>query len=444
MTHSETKRIRLLVVSQYYYPEQFRINDMCAEWVKRGYDVTVITGIPNYPQGKFYKGYGWLSKRNETHSGVSIIRLPIISRGTSKFRLALNYLSFVASGFLWQVLTKQHADLVFSFEVSPMSQVLPAVWFAKRRNIPCMVYVQDLWPENLQEVMGVRTGPVVNLVTKMTDYIYRQCQLILVTSNSFKIAIEDKGVTPEKVMFWPQYAEDFYKPSELVSPLVPPDERFTIAFTGNIGTSQGLEILPKTATLLKAKSVHIRFLLVGDGRGMPALKESIADEKVEEYFSFIPPQPPQDIPAVLAAVDAAFISFADNPLFSMTIPAKLQSYMACGMPIIASAGGETMEIVQISGCGYVSPPADAVSLGGIIQKLIGLSSFDREKLGINALEYSKKHFNKRLLMDKMDTLLNYYSSNITDEHALTSYKESTPESEPYEMEPMNSNENFGE
>ena len=170
------KRPSLLVVSQYYYPEQFRINDMCEEWVKRGYDVTVVTGIPNYPQGKFFDGYGWFKRRKEVYNGVKIVRLPIISRDTSKIRLGLNYLSFMISGFIWKVFTKQQADLVFSFEVSPMSQVLPVVWFAKRRKIPCIAYIQDLWPENFIEMTGIKSGPIIRVIDRMTDYIYKNCK----------------------------------------------------------------------------------------------------------------------------------------------------------------------------------------------------------------------------------------------------------------------------
>lgn len=405
MTKPLRKPIRLLVVSQYFYPEQFRINDMCKEWVKRGYDVTVVTGIPNYPQGRFYTGYGWNKKRKDTYHGARIIRLPIVSRGNSKIRLGLNYLSFVVSGFFWQLFTKHKADIVFSFEVSPMSQVLPAIWFANHRHIPCMVYIQDLWPESFQEMTGVNRGPLIPMIMRMTNYIYRKCQLILVASNSFKKAIEDRGVPSNKVVFWPQYAEDFYRPTQMVSPLVPADERFTIAFTGNIGTAQGLEILPRTASLLKAKDIRVRFILVGDGRGMTALKKSIADEKVEEYFTFISQQPPLEIPAILAGADAAFLSFADNPLFSMTIPAKLQSYMACGMPILATACGETEKIIKESGCGLVSPTGDSVSLAQSVLELIGLSSTHKNVLKTNGLNFASEHFNKNMLMNRMDSLL---------------------------------------
>lgn len=405
MTQATRKPIKMLVVSQYYYPEQFRINDMCAEWVRRGYDVTVVTGIPNYPQGKFYQGYGWFKKRRETHEGVKIIRLPIVSRGTTKARLGLNYISFVISGFFWKVFTRQKADIVFSFEVSPMTQVLPAVWFAKRRKVPCMVYVQDLWPENFQEMTGIQDGFIVKLITRMTNYIYQQCKLILVTSNSFKKAVENRGVPAEKVVFWPQYAEDFYKPSKTESSLVPPDDRFTIAYTGNIGTAQGLELLPKAASLLKEKGQQVRFLLVGDGRGMSALKRAVEENGVEEYFHFVPQQPQYEIPGILAGADAAFISFADKPLFSMTIPAKLQTYMACGMVIVAVASGETERIIAEARCGLCCPPNDSEGLAAIIQQVMGTSSVQREAFAKNGILYNAKRFGKELLLDLLDQII---------------------------------------
>ena len=405
MTQTSRKSIKLLVVSQYYYPEQFRINDMCAEWVKRGYDVTVVTGIPNYPQGRFYSGYGWINNRKETHDGVKIIRLPIISRGTSKIRLGLNYLSFVVSGYFWKVFTRQKADIVFSFEVSPMTQVLPAVWFANRRKISCIVYVQDLWPDNFQETTGIKDGLLVRLITRITNYIYHQCKLILVTSNSFKKAVENRGVPGEKVVFWPQYAEDFNKPSATVSPLVPLDNRFTIAYTGNIGTAQWLEILPKVALLLRGKGAQVRFLLVGDGRGMPALKDAIMQLDVEDYFHFISQQPPQTIPSILAGADAAFISFVNKPLFQMTIPAKLQSYMACGMPIIAAAGGETRQVIEEAKCGWCCNSGDTEGLANIIVDFMEHPKNEKEEMKANAIDYSEVHYNRKSLMDRMDAYL---------------------------------------
>ncbi len=401
---SSSKKPSLLVVSQYYYPEQFRINDMCEEWVKRGYDVTVITGIPNYPQGKYFDGYGWFKRRKEIHNGVEIIRLPIISRGTSKIRLGFNYISFVISGLIWKTFTKQQANLVFSFEVSPMTQVLPAVWFAKRRNIPCIAYIQDLWPENFIELTGIKCGPIIYMISKMTDYIYNACSRILVTSNSFKKVIENRGIDAEKVHYWPQYAEDFYKPSQTISPIVKKDESFTLVFTGNIGFAQGLEILPEVAKKLLMQNKKIRFLMVGDGRALPQIKEAVTQKGVETSFQFIPRQQPEDIPAILAVADAAFVSFASNALFSMTIPAKLQSYMACGVPIIAAADGETCRIVTTAACGLCCPAGDAEALTKTIGDMMALSNTSRRKMGENAVAFSTSNFNKTHLLDMLDCL----------------------------------------
>ena len=181
----------ILVVSQYFYPEDFRINDICEEWIKRGYEVTVITGMPNYPKGKFFEGYGWFRKRRESYKGIHIIRLPILPRGRNALMLLLNYISFVVSGFFWKLFTKAKADKVFIFEVSPMSQALVGVWYAKRRNIPCFIYVQDLWPENVEIVTGIHNRYVIRKIDRMVDYIYRNCAKIFATSQSFVQRIED-------------------------------------------------------------------------------------------------------------------------------------------------------------------------------------------------------------------------------------------------------------
>lgn len=154
----------ILVLSQYFYPEQFRINDMCNEWVKRGYKVTVLTGIPNYPYGKFYKGYGYTKKRHEQWNGMEIIRIPLIPRGKTAIGLILNYLSFVCSGFFWKTFTKVKADCIFMYEVSPMTQTLIGVWYAKKQKIPCFLYVQDLWPENVEIVTGIKNKTILNAI----------------------------------------------------------------------------------------------------------------------------------------------------------------------------------------------------------------------------------------------------------------------------------------
>ena len=199
----------ILVISQYFYPEPFRINDICQEWVKRGYKVTVITGIPNYPQGKFYDGYGFTKKRKEIWNGIDVIRIPLIPRGHNSIGLMLNYLSFVVSGAFWKTFTRIKADYVFSFEVSPMTQVLIGCWYAKKHKVPHYVYVQDLWPENVQSVIGINNSLVIKPIDKMVDYIYSHSDEIFATSPSFVETICNRKVKVDrkKVQYWPQYAE---------------------------------------------------------------------------------------------------------------------------------------------------------------------------------------------------------------------------------------------
>ena len=365
----------ILVISQYFYPEQFRINDICTEWVKRGYKVTVITGIPNYPAGSFYKGYGLFRKRKETYNGIEIIRLPIIPRGQSPLMLAFNYLSFVVSGFFWKVFTCIKADYVFIYEVSPMTQALLGIWYAKRHKLPCYLYVQDLWPENVEILAGITNKFIIGSINRMVNYIYRKSTKIFCTSNSFVQSISKRKVEIEKIEFWPQYAEDYYIPIEHSSvPEMQGVAAFNVIFTGNIGSAQGLDILPKTAGILKEMDpdIKLRFHLVGDGRYKDTLRELVNEKNISDLFNFIPKQPADRIPEFLGTSDAALICLIDNPVFCMTIPAKLQTYMACGIPILASADGETSQIIQNSNGGLCSPAGDAQKLADIIIKLMGM------------------------------------------------------------------------
>lgn len=389
-------RKHILVISQYFYPEEFRINDMCVEWVKRGYKVTVLTGYPNYPQGKYYDGYGCFKNTKQRWNGIDIIRIPLIARGKGSVKLALNYFSFVISGFFWAKTTRIKADYVFTFEVSPMTQALIGVWYSKRRKIPNYLYVQDLWPENVEIVTGIHSPLVIKPIEAMVNHIYKNCDVIFATSPSFVKEIQKRVKhNKKKVKYLPQYAEDFYQPVER-EPVaeIPDDDSFKIIFTGNIGQAQGLEILPKTAKLLKGNE-NVKFVIVGDGRDKDNFLKQIADNDVHEMFIMVDRQPAERIPKLLAACDAAFISFMPDPLFEKTIPAKLQSYMACGMPIIAVANGETKRIIEEARCGICSQIGNIYELSNNINILISANIYE---MRVNSLGYSNSKFSKNKLM----------------------------------------------
>ena len=397
------KKKHILVISQYFFPENFRINDMCKEWIERGYEVTVVTGIPNYPQGKFFEGYGFRKKTREKYNGINIIRLPIVARGNSALKLVLNYLSFVISGGIWALFSKLNPTHIFIFEVSPMTQALPGVWFAQKKKIPCFLYVQDLWPENVEIVTGITNKRILNSIGKMVDYIYKKTTKIFTTSNSFVTAISKRGVSLEKLKFWPQYAEDFYRVIESPN-MQKKKDTISFVFTGNIGNAQGLDILPKVAAEVKKLNLkkRVKFTLVGDGRYKTDLINLIKINDVDNMFTFVDKQPPEAIPYILAEHDVAVLTLANSKLFSMTIPAKLQSYMACGMPVLASVEGECSSIIQESNSGFASSPNDVNAMLNNVIKFIDLNDDELEKMRINSKEYCERFFNKKMLMDEMD------------------------------------------
>lgn len=399
----------ILLISQYFYPEPFRVNDMAAEWVKRGYKVTVLTGIPNYPMGKFYDGYDYRHKRRECWNGVDIIRIPLIPRGNSRNKLlnaagmAANYLSFIVSGRGWVKKNNVKADLVFTVEVSPMTQALIGTWYKKRYHVPAYLYVQDLWPENVVTVTGIQSKAVIGPINRMVNKIYRETDEIFTTSPSFVKAIVNRKtkVDRKKVHYWPQYAEEFYRPMPRQNiDGIPDGGSFKIAFTGNIGTAQGLGILPETARLLKTENV--KFIIVGDGRFLPELERQIEKRRVREKFILLPRVPASRIPEILSACNAGFISFAQTPLWEMTIPAKLQSYMACGKAIIASASGETKRIIQEAECGICCEIGNAQALADGIRELIRA---DCQDMGRKARKYFRENFDKKKLMDQMERFI---------------------------------------
>lgn len=402
--------MHILIVSQYFHPESFRINDIATEWVKRGYKVTVLTGVPNYPMGKFFPGYSWTKKRKETWNGIDIVRIPLIARGHSSIGMVLNYYSFPISGWFWNRFNQVKADMVFSFETSPMMQVKIGCGYAKKHKVPHFAYIQDLWPENVETVTGIHNRLIIGPIDRMVDKIYKKLDMIFVTSPSFVNAVVNRKnpVDPKKVKYWPQYAEEFYQPMEKKKvDGIPDDDSFKIVFTGNIGTAQGLDILPNTAKLLKTENV--KFVIVGDGRYQAEFEKHIDKCGVRDKFIMIPRVPADQIPRILSVCDAGFISFKKTPLWEMTIPAKLQSYMACGKPIIASASGETKRVIEEAQCGLCCEIGEADTLAEGIRNMM---QSDVETMGKNARTYFDSHFKKKNLMDEMDLEISQWKSSV--------------------------------
>lgn len=400
--------MHILVESQFFYPEQMRINDICSDLVQKGHTVTVVTSIPNYPKGKFFKGYGFFKKRREVYRGVSIIHLPVIPRGKGFVGLTLNYLSFVVSGWFFAHFTKIKADIVFMNMSSPMTQSLVGVWYAKRRKIPSAIYILDLWPESVEVITGISSPLVIKPIGRMVDYIYRNTNKILASSQSFVETIKQRGVQSSKLLFWPQYAEEFYKPinaSSDESLLLPSSNKLTITFTGNIGLAQGLDILIPVALKLKKENILVRFILIGDGSDKNRLVNLVAENKLEDLFIFIGRQPAEKIPNFLSESDIGLIMLKKSTIFSKTIPAKLQSYLACEKPVLVSADGEVQQVVIEAKAGFVSNAEDVEGLFNAIASFSKLSSVQLLEMGKSAKNYSEIMFSKVKLMNQLENEL---------------------------------------
>lgn len=396
--------MRILVISQYYYPEQFRINDICKELVKRGHKVTVLTGIPNYPEGKYYKGYGLTKKRKDIKDGVDIIRLPIIPRGKNSIMLILNYISFVISGFFWSKFTRKKFDKVFIYEVSPMLQALPGVWYSNRKKIDSYIYVMDLWPESIQLVTNLNNKVILKFINRIVDYIYKNCKKILTSSESFIENIHKRGHSKNKLVFWPQYAEEFYKPLDKKDYIKEEMQTkdFKIVFAGNIGYAQGLEIVINTAKILKEKNIKVKFYLIGNGRAKEELIKDVEENNLQDYIKFIDKQPAEKIPEYYANADMAFITLKKNLISDEILPAKLQSYFACGVPILGSADGEIKQVIEKSKAGFCVESGNAEKLAEQIEKCMNLTKEELKQMQQNSRGFYEKNYEKQMLLNVLE------------------------------------------
>lgn len=397
--------MRILVVSQYYYPENFRINDICAELQARGHEVHVLTGLPNYPGGEYFSGYSRQGPFEEEHQGVRIHRVPMRARGGGRVSLVMNYLSFWRQGKkAARRMAQMGFDICFVYEVSPITQILPATRVKKLAGIPLVTYMTDLWPENVQYAGGINNRLILAPIGWMADYIYRRCDEILTSSNGFKRAIENRGHPGEKIHFWPQYAEDFYRPCPRDAALdAELPQGFRLMFTGNLGFSQGLDVLIEAAALLDMDD--LRVILVGGGRAEQQLRELVQQRGLEQRVHFHAPIPAEQVPAMLACADAAVLMIRDTPAFAMTLPAKLQSYFACGLPVLGSISGEAAEVLAQSGGGMAARPSDAAAFAELVREFRALPEAEKQAMGQRARSYFLQNYDRKRLIDDLEQRL---------------------------------------
>lgn len=392
--------MRILLVSQYFYPENFRINDLAVRLKERGHEVTILTGIPNYPQGRFYEGYTMFKNRYEIWNGMEIHRVPIFPRYQGALRLTINYFSFVLFGCYKAKVMKKHAfDVIYAFGTSPITQALPALTMKKRIQAPVILHVQDLWPENVLVLTGIRNRLVVKALDWMVDAIYNRCDRILGTSKSFVTAIKARPGLKDKsrVGYWPQYSV-VEKSDKTVEGMFDPSF-FHIVFTGNVGEGQGLQMVIEAAVL--CRHADIRWHIVGSGRDLAHIQALAKEKNAEDLVIFHGRKPESEIPSILNGADAALMIINPNPIFEKTIPAKFQTYLACGCAILGCMEGEIRRLIEDNELGIC---AEKISGQALAEAAIRLAGCTREELcGFreNAAHLAAHEFDRETLITQL-------------------------------------------
>lgn len=408
--------MRVLLVSQYFWPENFGINALTLALRERGVTLTVLTGKPNYPDGSVFPGHSAWGCRREDWQGIEVVRVPLVPRGRrSALRLVLNYLSFAAAGLFFGswILRGRRFDAVFVYAPSPLLQALPALWLARLKRAPLALWVQDLWPESLSATGFVRNRTALALVARVVRFIYRHTERILVPSEGFRAPIAALADDARKIRYYPNAWVDETAPVAADAPVAALAARlaagFSVVFAGNLGTAQALDTVIDAAERLQREGSPVRFFLIGSGSLSGWLAAEIERRGLENVE--LPGRFPASVmPVLYAAAAALLVSLRDEPIFAWTIPSKVQGYLAAGRPIIAALNGEAARVVTAAGAGVVCPAGDAAALAEAVCRLAALNADARNKMGDNARRYGVEYFALERLAADLHVLLEEMSA----------------------------------
>lgn len=401
--------MNILIVTQYFWPENFRINDLALGLLERGQHVTVLTGSPNYPNGTFFDGYGYFNKQEDYH-GVKVLRVPLIPRGKGGgLGLALNYLSFaLTASILGPFLCKGKFDLIFVFQLSPVTMGIPALLFKKMHKAPIVFWVQDLWPESLSATGFIKSKKILQIIEHLVRYIYLGCDRILIQSNAFYDSVIKQGVPPSSIYYYPNYAEQLYQPmcnnTGTVENIAIPSG-FRVMFAGNIGVAQDFETILRAAELLQEVS-DIQWVILGDGSMCSWVKKQISERGLTNTVHLLGRFPPALMPHYFTLADVMLVTLKKDPIFGLTIPSKLQSYLACSKPIVAALDGEGARVVSDAGAGLSCPAEDPEALAQVVLAMYKKSKSQREEMGQMGRKYYEANFDRDMLIDRLNVWMN--------------------------------------
>ena len=391
--------MRVLIVSQYFWPESFRINEIACALKARGHEVEVLTGKPNYPEGKFFTEYAAWGVSKEYWRDIPITRIPMLARGDKgAIKLVLNYLSFIVSGLFFApwLIRKKDYDVIFVYGVSPIFQAIPASFVGWLKGVPVVLWVQDLWPQSAEATGYVKSPFMLKLLEKFVRFTYAHTDLLLVQSEAF-IESVSKLAPNIPIAYYPNSVEkEFYSPQAISAPHIESlQSGFTVLFAGNLGAAQAMETIVAAAEKLQSYT-EIKIVILGSGSKSDWVAGQIVEKKLTNLYlegRF----PVETMPILMRQASALLVTLTDQPIFELTVPNKIQAYLAVGKPVIACLNGEGARIVGEAKAGVAVRAEDGEGLANAIVRLHQMSELEREQMGVNGRAYFKQHFDEDML-----------------------------------------------
>lgn len=398
--------MRILIVTQYFWPENFRINDLVAELKSRGHQLTILTGKPNYPSGDLFPEYAASPERFQEYKGCRVVRVPIIYRGSTNLSLILNYLSYPVTAStlgLWK-LRKEEFDVIFICQLSPILLALPGVVYKWIYKKPLVMWVLDLWPESLDSVGVIKSPKLLAAVGKLVRFIYNRCDLVLGQSQAFLSGIAQYCDDQGKIKYFPSWSEGVFAVSaeDMSATELVQDTWFKLVFAGNIGEAQDFPAILNAMVLIKTQAIQARLYVLGDGRAFEHVKQSIIDLALQDYVVLLGRHPLEAMPAYYANADALLVTLKESKAFAMTIPGKVQSYMEAAKPLLTMLSGEGSRVVNEAACGLTANSGDYRQLAENIRALSILPKAELDTLGANAKAYAQHEFDRDRLISQLE------------------------------------------
>ena len=407
----EHSRKKVLVITQYFWPEEFRVNELVKKLVSSGCDVDVVTGRPNYPDGTIYEDFISAAHKYDDYFGAAIFRVKSRPRGKTKASLFLNYISFalLASIYLFRNLSSKRYDSIIAVQLSPIFSVIPALIYGKYHKVKVTTWVMDLWPDILSALNLVSNRYIIRLLTFISSRIYRFSDSLLISSEGFRSRLRELGVKDDSIHYFPQWVEDVMESSDISSTqeykeiealLNEYSHLKKIVFTGNIGECQDLPSVLEAIEILKHRNDFV-FLIVGSGREEGRVSRLVSDNGLENHVRLLGRFPVEYMPSFYHFADALLLPLAKDPLFEITLPGKTQSYLYAGRPIIGFLDGEGASVLLRSKSAFVCRAGNSNELAEAIKKFCNSNQGELDELGLSARRYAEENFRSERVMDTL-------------------------------------------